>query len=192
MFTMEQCFLQSVLIKVYGLVSEVMVKLRLRRVMILFVRLISICVDASVNWLHRSWSLSCYGFVVIAFSGSALEPLLPLAFFPDANTNAAFLRSVCALTIHFAKLPGSVVSTSIRPLEHTLALLVVVNILALIFSSIRPCENAITMHFVLIPVAVVSASVFPGICTLSMNIVLVEFAIKLVTIVPLEETSTML
>ena len=137
-----------------------------------------------MNWVICSRCLLTIAFII----GILLNPLLPLAFFPDSEAYAALLRRIRTLTIHFSHKPASLVCAAIWPEESPLALLVVIHILPFVLPAIGPSEYAIAMHLVVVPVARVAATVLPGVSTLAVYVILAECALELVAVVPLEQS----
>jgi hypothetical protein len=126
------------------------------------------------------------------FGAIFIKPILTLSSFPYTDFNFTFLRGVGTLTIHLTQLPPSFIFTSVWPLEHTLALLVIVYVLTLIFATIRPGEHAITMHLIMLPITLKLSSILPGIGTMPMDIIFQEITFVVIAVIPSEATFTLL
>lgn len=57
-----------------------------------------------------------------------------------------------------------------------MTLLLIVHVVALVVTTVRPLEYTLPLHFVVVPVTFVDASVFPVVNTVALNIVVVELA----------------
>ena len=89
-------------------------------------------------------------------------------------------------------LPAAIVLPAVRPREHAMALLFVVDILSVILTAVGPCENTRPIHLIMLPLAVVLAPVRPGVDAVAVDVVFEELARVSAPVSPQELTSTML
>jgi len=130
--------------------------------------------------------------LVLLCGAVVMEPFFALAFFPYADFNFAFLGGVGTLPIHLAQLPPAFIFSSVWPLKHAVALLVIVYVLTLILATVRPGESAIAVHLIMLPIPLKLSSILPGVGTAPVDIVFQEIAIVAVAVVPAEVAFSLL
>jgi hypothetical protein len=73
-----------------------------------------------------------------------------------------------------AVFPLTVVLATIRPSENTMTLLLIVEVVSLVTTSIMPCEYTCPVHLVIVPLSGILAAIRPSVDAPSLNIVIEE------------------
>lgn len=122
---------------------------------------------------------------------SVLDPSDSLSVFPLSVFLLTFGIDIDSFTVLFALVPVTNVFSAIGPLESTLALLHVIDVLAYVLSAIWPGESTMTFHLVVLPVTSVDSAISPLIDTTSMNVVIEEVSSESALVCPCELASAM-
>ena len=93
-----------------------------------------------------------------------------------------------ALSMHLAVAPLALVAFTIGPAVFTIALLLVLNVLAGVGAAVGPAERATAIHLVRSPLTLKPAPVDPFVLSLTLDHVISKIAFVRCTIVPIELT----
>lgn len=87
--------------------------------------------------------------------------------------------------------PFSFVTSSIRPYELAVSILLIICILSYVFSSVGPGERSLAVHFIASPVALKFPIVIPSVHALTVDVIVLEFTDVHGAVGPLEGTYSM-
>ena len=114
------------------------------------------------------------------------------AVLPDAFCYFTVRFRVFASTVHFAIFPLTSVRTTISPHKRSLALTLVIDVIALIVTAISPAVNPITVHIVFLPFASVLATVLPLVSAFAIHAVISPLTLIQNALEPFERPVAML
>ena len=122
----------------------------------------------------------------------SIEPTFLLAFVPDAFAPLTLLICVLTGAVLFAGEPLAVINAAIGPLVNTMAVFMIVLVVAGVASAVGPPHHTVSIHLVLTPQARVGATVLPSITALAVDFVGREVAFVGVAVGPSRPPSTLL
>jgi hypothetical protein len=102
-----------------------------------------------------------YLLVISLVRGSRIfaNPPDSLAVFPFAELFCALASDINTFAVLLPALPVSLVAATVGPKELSVALLLIINVLSNIFSSVSPGECTFTVHLIISPFAFVFTTV---------------------------------
>ena len=103
------------------------------------------------------------------------DPFNSFSHLPNTKFFLTFLH-VNAFAMLFTLEPFAVVATTIGPGKDTVAMLLIIFVIADVFTAVTPSEHTLAFHSVVNPVTVKDATVGPDILAAPVNIVIVKGA----------------
>mmetsp|Transcript_29957 Transcript_29957/g.54573 ORF Transcript_29957/g.54573 Transcript_29957/m.54573 type:complete len:257 (-) Transcript_29957:203-973(-) len=119
--------------------------------------------------------------------GLGLKPLHSLTILPLSLPLGAGLCYVASSAMLLALSPLSNVATAVWPMEVSLTILQVIDVLTVVNLAIGPLEHATAMHSAVLPLTFVASAIGPQVLTLAMRVVLEEGASETRAIGPFKQ-----
>ena len=119
------------------------------------------------------------------------EPFYSLAHLPHSAALLAFF-DVDASSVLLALIPLSLVAATIGPCEGTVAMFLVILVLADVLTAVAPREDALTFHSIVNPIALEYSTVGPDVLADTMDVVLLEVTVVGALVAPNELSSAVL
>ena len=121
---------------------------------------------------------------ILCFARS--DPLGNATFLELAKFLSPKLVDQSALSMHLAVAPLALVAFSIGPAVFTVALLLVLNVLADVGTAVGPAKRATAIHLVRSPLTLIPAPIDPLVLSLALDHVISKVAFVRCTVVPIE------
>ena len=120
-----------------------------------------------------------------------LEPFYSFAHLPNTAALLSFF-DVDASTVLFTLIPLALVASSVGPCEGAVAVFLIILVFAYVLSPVAPREHALALHSVVDPIALEDTAVGPNILADSVDVVLLEIAVVGTLVAPDELSSAVL
>lgn len=106
-----------------------------------------------------------------------VDPLNSLSLLPDSFSLLAFLVHKESLSVSDSVGPSSLVHTTIRPLEDSVSVLLVILVHSDELLAVLPGEHSFAVHLVVLPLSLVLSSVVPGIGASALHHIVSELSL---------------